>query len=69
MPRLRARTCAPEWRGNLGLSFDNGGFFVNANVNYQDEAYWADVLNSPSATTDAFTQVNSPSASGSSTSA
>jgi len=48
---------APEWRGNLGLSFDNGGFFVNTNVNYQDEAYWADV---PLAvgSTDAFTQVN-----------
>ncbi len=47
----------PEWRGNLGLSFDNGGFFVNTNVNYQDEAYWADV---PLAvgSTDAFTQVN-----------
>ncbi|MBP7588907.1 MAG: TonB-dependent receptor, partial [Thermoanaerobaculia bacterium] len=40
-----------------GLSFDNGGFFVNTNVNYQDEAYWADV---PLAVgfTDAFTQVN-----------
>ncbi|MDQ1346658.1 MAG: outer rane receptor for ferrienterochelin and colicin [Acidobacteriota bacterium] len=47
----------PEWRGNLGLSFDNGGFFVNTNVNYQDEAYWADV---PLAVgfTEAFTQVN-----------
>ncbi len=47
----------PEYRANLGLSFDNGGFFVNTNVNYQDEAYWADV---PLAvgSTDAFTQVN-----------
>ena len=47
----------PEWRGNLGLSFDNGGFFVNTNINYQDEAYWADV---PLAvgSTEAFTQVN-----------
>ena len=47
----------PEYRANLGLSFDNGGFFVNTNVNYQDEAFWADV---PLAvgSTDAFTQVN-----------
>ena len=47
----------PEYRANLGLSFDNGGFFVNTNVNYQDEAYWADV---PLAVgkTKAFTQVN-----------
>ena len=48
---------APTWRANLGVSFDQGFFFVNANANYQDEAYWADV---PLAvgTTDAFTQVN-----------
>lgn len=47
----------PEYRANLGLSFDNGAFFFNTNVNYQDEAYWADV---PLAvgSTDAFTQVN-----------
>ncbi len=47
----------PEYRANFGLSFDNGAFFVNTNVNYQDEAYWADV---PLAvgSTDAFTQVN-----------
>ncbi len=47
----------PEYRANFGLSFDNGGFFVNTNVNYQDEAFWADV---PLAVgfTDAFTQVN-----------
>ena len=48
---------APEWRANFGLSFDQGSFFVNTNVNYQDEAYWADV---PFAVvdTEAFTQVN-----------
>jgi len=47
----------PEYRANLGLSFDNGAFFLNTNINYQDEAYWADV---PLAvgSTDAFTQVN-----------
>jgi outer membrane receptor protein involved in Fe transport len=47
----------PEYRANLGLSYDNGAFFLNTNINYQDEAYWADV---PLAvgSTDAFTQVN-----------
>ena len=48
---------APEWRGNAGLSYDSGPFFWSANVNYQDEAYWADVLNYRGPT-DAFTQVN-----------
>lgn len=47
----------PEYRANLGLSYDNGAFFLNTNINYQDEAYWADV---PLAvgSTEAFTQVN-----------
>ena len=48
---------APEWRANAGLSYDSGPFFWSANVNYQDEAYWADVLNFRGKT-DAFTQVN-----------
>jgi iron complex outermembrane receptor protein len=47
----------PEWRGNLGLSWDGGMFFWSTNVNYQDEAYWADVLN-VRAPTDSFVQVN-----------
>ena len=47
----------PEWRGNLGLSYDTGMWFVNGNVNYQDDAYWADVLN-VRASTDSFTQFN-----------
>jgi len=48
---------APEWRGNAGLAWDGGSYFASVNVNYQDEAFWADV---PLAvgTTDAFTQVN-----------
>lgn len=48
---------APTWRGNLGLSYDRGSFFANTNINYQGEAYWADV---PIAvgTTKAFTAVN-----------
>ncbi len=47
----------PEWRGNAGFSFDPGPWFVSANVNYQDKAYWADVLNIR-AYTDAFTTLN-----------
>ncbi len=47
----------PEYRANAGISWDGGTFFTSVNVNYQDEAFWADV---PLAvgTTDAFTQVN-----------
>jgi outer membrane receptor protein involved in Fe transport len=48
---------APEWRANFGSGQDRSSFFWNANVNYQDEAYWADVLFAR-APTDAFTQVN-----------
>lgn len=48
---------APKWRANLGVGRDLGEFFWNATVNYQGEAYWADVLFAR-ATTDAFTQVN-----------
>ncbi|HLF55825.1 MAG TPA: TonB-dependent receptor [Thermoanaerobaculia bacterium] len=47
----------PEWRGNLGFSFDNGSYFWGANANYQDEAYWADVPFA-TGTTDSFTMVN-----------
>jgi iron complex outermembrane receptor protein len=48
---------APEWRANLGLSHDAGRRFWNVGINYQDEAYWADVLFAR-APTEAFTQVN-----------
>jgi len=48
---------APTWRGNVGLSYDNGSWFVGANANYQGEAYWADVPFA-TGTTDAFTIVN-----------
>ncbi len=47
----------PEWRGNFGLSYDAGSWFWSTNVNYQDKAFWADVLN-VRGYTDAFTQVN-----------
>jgi outer membrane receptor for ferrienterochelin and colicin len=49
----------PENRANVGLAYDQGNFFVNANANYQDEAFWTDVLDSRFwGPTDAFTQVN-----------
>jgi len=48
---------APAWRANLGLSHDSGKRFWNVGLNYQDEAYWADVLFARAATP-AFTQVN-----------
>jgi outer membrane receptor protein involved in Fe transport len=48
---------APEWRANLGLLYDAGKLFWNLGLNYQDEAYWADVLFAR-ASTPAFTQVN-----------
>ena len=48
---------SPEWRANFGLSFDPGPWFANANVNYADEAYWADVLNIRGLT-DSYTMLN-----------
>jgi outer membrane receptor protein involved in Fe transport len=47
----------PEWRGNVGFAFDNGGLFFSANANYQDSAFWADVPFA-TGTTDSFTMVN-----------
>jgi iron complex outermembrane receptor protein len=48
---------APAWRANLGLAHDAGRLFWNVGLNYQDEAYWADVLFAR-ASTPSFTQVN-----------
>ena len=47
----------PEWRANLGFGYDPGRWFVDVNANYQDEAFWGDVLFARG-TTDAFTMVN-----------
>jgi iron complex outermembrane receptor protein len=47
----------PEWRGNIGVSYDSGRWFWSANANYQDEAFWADVP-FVVGTTDSFTMVN-----------
>jgi iron complex outermembrane receptor protein len=46
----------PSWRMNIGVSHDNGRRFWSAVLNYQDDAYWADVL-AVHSSTDAFTQV------------
>jgi outer membrane receptor protein involved in Fe transport len=47
----------PEHRANFGFGWDHGPVFVNANVNYQDDAYFADVL-SIRGTTDSYTMLN-----------
>ncbi|HET9768169.1 MAG TPA: TonB-dependent receptor [Thermoanaerobaculia bacterium] len=47
----------PTWRANLGLGYDPGRWFFDVNANYQDEAFWGDVLFAHG-TTDAFTMVN-----------
>ncbi|MEZ5331719.1 MAG: TonB-dependent receptor [Thermoanaerobaculia bacterium] len=49
----------PNNRFNVGLGYDVPRWFANANVNYQDEAFWTDVLDSRFwGPTDAFTQLN-----------
>lgn len=49
----------PESRANLTLGYDGGHYFGNANVNYQDEAFWTDVLDSRfHGPTDSYTQLN-----------
>ncbi len=50
---------APTNRMNGSLSWNSERFVGSAQVNYQDEAFWADVLTSPYfGFTDAFTMVN-----------
>jgi outer membrane receptor protein involved in Fe transport len=49
----------PTHRANLAVGYDAGRWFANSNVNYVDEAFWTDVLDSRfHGPTDAFTQVN-----------
>jgi outer membrane receptor protein involved in Fe transport len=49
----------PEHRANVGGGWDGGRFYANGNLNYQDEAFWTDVLDSRfHGPTDSFTQVN-----------
>ncbi len=49
----------PNNRFNFGAAYDNGSYYVNGNLNYTDEAFWTDVLDSRFwGTTDSFTLVN-----------
>jgi hypothetical protein len=49
----------PKNRINAGLNFSQGRFLGSLNVNYQDEAFWQDVLDARfHGPTEAFTQVN-----------
>lgn len=49
----------PQNRFNVGIGYDVPRWFVNANVNHQDDAFWTDVLDSRFwGPTDAFTQLN-----------
>jgi iron complex outermembrane receptor protein len=49
----------PENRFNLGVNYNGSRWLGNLAVNYQDEAYWQDVLDARYAGyTDSYTQVN-----------
>jgi outer membrane receptor protein involved in Fe transport len=49
----------PENRANLGLAYNGDRFFWSGNVNYQDDAFWTDVLDARfHGPTEAFTQLN-----------
>jgi iron complex outermembrane receptor protein len=49
----------PEWRFNGGLAYNSDRWFFNANANYQDEAFWTDILDSRYwGPTDSFTSIN-----------
>ncbi|HXT19793.1 MAG TPA: TonB-dependent receptor, partial [Thermoanaerobaculia bacterium] len=47
----------PKWRANVGLGYDPGPWFLDVNANYQDKAFWGDVLFAHGFT-DSFTMVN-----------
>ena len=49
----------PTNRFNAGFNYSQGRFLGNLNVNYQDEAFWQDVLDARfHGPTESFTQVN-----------
>ena len=49
----------PTNRFNAGFNFSQGMFLGNANITYQDKAFWQDVLDSRyHGFTDSYTQVN-----------
>jgi outer membrane receptor protein involved in Fe transport len=47
----------PKYRANAGIGYDPGRWFFDLNANYQDKAFWGDVLFAHGFT-DSFTQVN-----------
>ena len=50
---------APKNRFNAGVGYDSEHFFFDSNVNYADEAYWTDVLDSRFwGTTEDYTSFN-----------
>lgn len=55
--QIASQNKPPKSRWNVGMAYDPGRWFVNANVNHQDDAYWADVLD-VIGVTEAFTNVN-----------
>jgi iron complex outermembrane receptor protein len=49
----------PEHRANAGFAYNADRWYINGNVNYQDEAFWTDVLDSRFwGPTESFTSVN-----------
>ena len=50
---------APATRFNFGVNYDVPKFYFNANMNYQDEAFWTDVLDARfHGPTEEFGQIN-----------
>lgn len=59
IPVGEIRHLPPTHRANLGGAWDWGSYFASATVNYQDDAFWTDVLDSRFwGPTDSFTSVN-----------
>ena len=49
----------PEWRLNTALTYNTESWYGSLGLNYQDEAFWTDVLDSRFwGPTDSFAQVN-----------
>ena len=49
----------PEWRLNTAITYNSDGWYGSLGANYQDEAFWTDVLDSRFwGPTDSFTMVN-----------
>lgn len=49
----------PKNRWNLNVAYDAGRWYANASANYQDDAFWTDILDSRFwGPTDSFTMIN-----------